>query len=245
MVTLRIHGIDIEQMAAVIWDKDGTLADSHPYLQQLAVQRATLLEAVVPGTGDRLLAALGCLDGQYDPVGLMAVGTRYDNEIAAASLVAATGRSWVESVAIAQQIFTESDRTLPPKAPLTPPYPGIRALLQEFHIAGIRQAILSGDTTPNIQEFVTYHGLGEWIDWCAGSERPPIKPDPAMLWQACQSLAVPPERCLVIGDSDLDSQLAQAGNAHGFVGVTWGGSPEIVGAIATLTRPEQLLIRSI
>ncbi len=244
MATLRVEMVDFPNIAAVLWDKDGTLADSRPFLKRLAQQRATYLEQRVPGTGSRLLAAFGCADGQYDPAGLMAVGSRYENEIAAASLVAMAGFPWGEALAIARHAFVESDRTLPPKAPLTPPFPSIPALLQRLHAAGIQQGILSGDTTDNIHAFIQHHHLDAYFQVWDGSDRPPFKPDPAMVWQACDRLGVAPEQCLLIGDSVVDAQLAQAGQTHAFLSVTWGGSSAIGTAAAILHQPQDLHIVS-
>jgi phosphoglycolate phosphatase len=43
-----------------------------------------------------------------DPTGLMAVGSRRENEIAAAAYIAETGRGWIESLAIARSAFEEA-----------------------------------------------------------------------------------------------------------------------------------------
>lgn len=189
------------------------------------------------------MAAFGCAGDRYDPAGLMAVGTRYENEIAAAAYVAAaTEKPWVEAVHLVQVAFAESDRHLTRKAHFTPPFAGIAELLRHWHQQGLKMAVLSGDTTANIQDFLTYHELQDWVAWCAGSEAPPIKPDPQMVWTACEKLAVAPEHCLVIGDSGLDGQLAHNSGSRGFISVTWGGSPAIAGADVVIDAPDQLIL---
>ncbi|MEM9092960.1 MAG: HAD family hydrolase, partial [Cyanobacteria bacterium P01_F01_bin.53] len=82
MVALCCNDIGFKNIEAVLFDKDGTLADSHAFLKKLAGTRAYLLEQQVPGVADSLMAAFGCQGEAYDPAGLMAVGTRYENEIA-------------------------------------------------------------------------------------------------------------------------------------------------------------------
>jgi len=240
--TIRCGEVYLRGITALLLDKDGTLADSHPYLRSLALARAQRIEQQVPGSATSLLAAFGCSETHYNPAGLMAVGTRYDNEVAAAAYIAATGRPWSDALKIAQTAFVESDRAVVRKADHTPPFSGILDCLQRWHICGLKLAVLSGDTTANVEDFVNCYGLADIVTWCAGSERPPIKPDPQMLWSACQALGVTPEESLVIGDSELDAQLAYRGNARGFISVTWGGSPQIAGAIATLTHPDQLQV---
>ena len=83
---------------AVIFDKDGTLEDSQSYLRELGIKRARLIDAQIPGIGEPLLMAFGMQNNQLDPAGLMAVGSRHENEIAAAAYIAETGRSWFESL---------------------------------------------------------------------------------------------------------------------------------------------------
>ena len=240
MAILRCQDVLFEEVTAILFDKDGTLADSQHFLKQLAAARSRLLEPWVPGVAPHLMAAFGCAHGTYDPTGLMAVGTRYENEIAAATYVAATGRSWGESLKIAQKVFSESDRCFSRKAQHTPPFAGILTLLRTLHSCGLKLAVLSGDTTANVQDFINCYDLEDIIEWCAGSEKAPIKPDPLMVWNACQQLGVSPEQSIVIGDSVLDYQLAHHSQAKAFVSVTWGHSPIVAGADVTLTQPHQL-----
>lgn len=240
LLTVQCGEVRFPQIAAILWDKDGTLANSHGFLRELAHQRSHQLNQQVPGIYDDLMAAFGCAQGQYDPTGLMAVGTRYENEVAAAAYVAATGKSWTTSLRLAQTAFAASSRALKDKEDLTPPFAGIAELLQQASALGLKQAVLSGDSTPNIQKFLNQYGFSPFIGWVAGSEAPPVKPDPQMVWTACEKLSVSPADCLVIGDSGHDQQLAQRSGCRGFVSVTWGGSPAIAGAAAVLTCPQQL-----
>ena len=239
-LTVQCGEICFPQIVAILWDKDGTLADSHGFLRELAHQRSHSLNQHVPGIYADLMMAFGCAEGQYDPAGLMAVGTRYENEVAAAAYVAATGRSWTDSLLLAQKAFAESSRELKGKADLTPPFAGIPELLQQTAALNLKQAVLSGDSTPNIQKFLERYGFSTLIEWVAGSEALPVKPDPQMVWTACEKLGVSPEQCLIIGDSGHDQQLAQRSGCRGFISVTWGGSPAIAGADAVLTKPQQL-----
>lgn len=240
MVTLVCQGKQFEDIAAVLFDKDGTLADSHRFLHQLAVARSKYLEQRVPDVEQALMAAFGCDERTCSASGLMAVGTRYENEIAAATYVAAKGARWGEALEVAQQAFATADQQLSRKAIATPPFAGILPMVEKMAHHGVKLAVLSGDTTANVQDFLDYHALTHFIHWCAGSEKVPRKPDPQMLWQACQQLQVLPEQSLVIGDSVLDRQLAHQGKAKAFISVTWGGSTAIEGADAIAHAPNDL-----
>lgn len=242
MATIHCASTKFENIAAILWDKDGTLADSGSFLKALAKHRSRLLEAAVPGTGQPLLKAFGCEGDRYDPTGLMAVGTRYDNEIAAATLVAAGGKPWADALRLAKEVFADSDRHFHRKADFTPPFNDIAATLKTLQNRQVKQAVLSGDTTSNIQDFLVRYGLTNAVTWCRGSETPPVKPHPQMVWTACKKLAVAAADCLVVGDSQLDQQLAQHSGCRGFISVTWGGSPAIAEADGVLNDPQKLQV---
>ena len=108
MATIKVLDKVFTNITGIIFDKDGTLADSHNYLRELAQKRSRLIDAQVPGVGEPLLMSFGMLDGVLDPAGLMAVGSHHENAIAAAAYIAETGRSWFDSLDIAKKAFYRS-----------------------------------------------------------------------------------------------------------------------------------------
>lgn len=229
-----------DNVAAIAFDKDGTLANSSEFLRQLAQQRARLVDAQVPGVQDPLTMAFGLEGDQLNPAGLMAVGSRYENEIAAAAYVAETGRDWSQALAIVQTAFREAEQGFPRKAAATKPFTGALELLKTLYSEGIKLAIISGDTHENVRDFVACYGLEDMVGCCIGSDRGLSKPDPALLQAACDQLSVAAQQMLVIGDSELDNQLAQKGQAAGFVGVIWGGNSAPATAEVVVSAPEQI-----
>lgn len=236
MVNLSFGDRRFMAIEAVILDKDGTLAAVEPYLHKLALARAQQISSVEPGVawGD-LLAAWGIRSAQGQPTalapaGLMAVGSRYENQVAAAAYVAATGRSWAESMAIAQTAFDAAAAGLGDKPPQTPPLAGVTAALTQLHQRGLKLGILSSDTTANIDDFLIYYGLTGMIQAIAGADQTPAKPDPAAYQALCRRLGVDPQKSLMVGDSRLDLTMAQAAGAAGTVAIWggWSGDPEIV-----------------
>jgi phosphoglycolate phosphatase len=223
LITLSCGAIAFPNVEAIVFDKDGTLADALPYLTQLAQQRIALINAQVPTVEVSLAQAFGLEGRCLDPGGLMAVGTRRENEMAAATCVAATGRAWFEALTLVQAAFRQADRSLQPKAHYTPPFAGSRALLSRCANAGLKLAILSSDTRDNVAAFVErYHLEGVQVIVGADSER--SKPDPVLLQQVCDRLGVPVKAALMVGDATVDIVMAQAAGALGSVGVTWGGA---------------------
>jgi phosphoglycolate phosphatase len=237
--------VAFESVEAVLFDKDGTLADSMAFLRSLGQKRSRLIDAQIPGVQEPLLMAFGLEGERLNPAGLLAAGTRYENEIAAAAYVAETGRDWQESLHIVKTAFQEADRYLVPKAKHTPPFEGMQAALQALAAAGLKLGILSADTTANVREFVTTYGLDDMVQLSLGTAIHPAKPDPALFYQACTALHVSPAATLYIGDSPLDLQMTQSAKAAGFVGVDWDGMAGtwLDAADARLTHLSQLVVQ--
>lgn len=223
MATLRCNELIMPNIEAVIFDKDGTLANSEEFLRNLGQRRARLIDAKIPGIQAPLLLAFGLENHRIDPAGLLAVGTRYENEIAAAAYVAETGRGWVESVTIARSAFQEADHSWPRKAEQTPLFEGVKPLLQSLTEAEVKVAILSSDSTDNVKDFVQIYGLEPYIQLSMGVDQRPSKPDPELLHLACDRLHVSLTATLMVGDSQADIDMAHAVGIP-CIGVTWGWS---------------------
>jgi phosphoglycolate phosphatase len=228
---------------AIIFDKDGTLADSHGFWHELAIKRANLISQSVPEIAPKiresLLSAFGAGDSTLDRAGLMAVGSRGENEIAAAAYVAAAGKSWFEARKIVDRAFREADEVFdtPPIAPL---FAGVIPLLQSLSQQGLKLGILSADTTAGVENFIRYHRLEAYIQLGMGSDREYSKPNPALFVAACEQLNVSPARTIAIGDARGDIDMAKAAKAAGAIAICWEGLGEgkIEGADATIDRLE-------
>ncbi|MFB6276175.1 MAG: HAD family hydrolase [Halothece sp.] len=222
MVNLDCQQHQFNGIEAIIFDKDGTLADSEQFLRELGQKRARLLDAKIPGVGDPLLMAFGIEQDSLNPVGLMAVGSRYENEIAAAAYVAETGRGWLEAIAIAQAAFTEADEHFTANADTSPLFTGCLEQLQTFAQAGLKLAILSADTQAGVEEFIQRHELSPYIQLAQGVTSAGLtKPDPQFFLQTCEQLGVPPSKALMVGDAPGDIQMAKQAGAAGAIGICW------------------------
>ncbi len=243
MSTIRCQSYTFENIRAIIFDKDGTLANSEVALRSLAQRRSRLIDAQIPGVQDPLLMAFGVNGDRIDPSGLMAIGTRLENEIAAAAYVAETGRGWVESLQIVQSAFTEADRSLSSKAEQTPLVLGALDLIQRLSQAGIRLAMLSSDSAANVREFLEVHALQPYFEAAYGVDAKfPTKTDAQLLQQLLLALAVPPPQVLVVGDSQVDVQIAKAAGLAGCIGFRggWTTAPPIAGATVLAERFSQI-----
>jgi phosphoglycolate phosphatase len=226
---IRCGTVQFSDVQAVVFDKDGTLADSAHFLRLLAQRRSRLIDARVPGVESPLQLAFGLEGDTLNPAGLMAVGTRRENEIAAAAYVAETGRGWLESLALVQSAFQEADQSLPRKADHTPCYEDVPDVLRSLSASGLKLAILSSDTTAQVVDFANRHALTPYLQLCQGTDAGPSKPDPILLEQVCETLGVLPQQTLVVGDSQADVQLAIAAQSAGCIGIA--RSPSVVPAL--------------
>ncbi|NEP11151.1 MAG: HAD family hydrolase [Symploca sp. SIO2C1] len=225
MSIIRCRDTTFPNIQAIIFDKDGTLEDSQVFLRELGQKRARLIDAQIPGIGEPLLMAFGIQEDTLDPTGLMAVGSRRENEIAAAAYIAETGRGWLESLAIAHNAFAEANRYLKDAANTSPMFTGSLEVLKFLSEAGLKLGILSADSTVGVQAFVKRHQLEPYIQLQQGVEEGPSKPDPALFIQACQTLGVEPASTLMVGDSLGDIEMARRAVAAGCIGICWG-APE-------------------
>ena len=222
MVTIACHNQTFSGIDAVIFDKDGTLAASQQFLRELGQKRARLLDAKIPGIGDPLLMAFGIEQGTINPVGLMAVGSRYENEVAAAAYVAETGRGWLESLEFAQTAFWEADQHFTPEATTSPLFTGCLETLQQLSQAGLKLAILSADTPEGVEEFIHRHDLGSYIQVAQGVNSGELsKPNPKLFLQTCEKLGVEASKSLMVGDSPGDIQMGKQAGAAGVIGIAW------------------------
>jgi phosphoglycolate phosphatase len=243
MFDLRCHDRTFTNIQAVIFDKDGTLENSGDHLRRLAYQRSRLIDAQIPGIGEPLLMAFGVNGDKLDPAGLQAIGSRQENEIAAAAYIAETGRGWAESLDIARQAFTEAEREV-----FSNPgnlFPGALEVLQSLSTTGLKLGILSAATTEQVTKFAEYHRLQDHFQSLLGSDREFAKPDPRLFLLACQELGVEPAQTLMIGDGVWDMVMAQKGGAGGCIGIIWGQRDgRLAGADVTIHHLGQLIINN-
>ena len=220
-IAIASQNVQFENILAIIFDKDGTLEDSAAYWRMVGSERARLIDAQIPGVGEPLMMAFGIIDNNLNPQGLMAVGSRRENEIAAAAYIAETGRSWHESLEIAHSAFEEvaESKYLAKNSRTAPLYNDVRETFKSFNARGLKIGILSADSTKAIEEFVSKHELDDYVHICAGTDDEITKPDPQLYLQTCQGLGLLPEQTIVVGDSELDMAMGKAAKVSAAVGI--------------------------
>ncbi|MGK7941032.1 MAG: HAD family hydrolase [Crocosphaera sp.] len=242
MVNIRCDHIEFKNIQAIIFDKDGTLEDSHHFLRELTLRRTRLLDAKIPGIGEPLLMAFGLQNNQLDPTGLMAVGSRQENLIAAAAYIAETGKSWFEALEIAETTFTEVDKYLQKDTSTSPLFSGSLDVLKTLSEAGLKLGILSAAPTQDVRRFVKEHDLSNYIQLMMGGDQGLSKPDPQLFIKACQKLQILPHQTLMVGDSQGDIIMAKQAGVAGTIGICWQkvSAPYLQQADIIITQIDQI-----
>jgi phosphoglycolate phosphatase len=244
VVNIQVKNIKFTEIEGIIFDKDGTLQDSHQFLWALAIKRARMVDAQVPGIGEPLLMAFGVQDQYLDPTGLMAVGSHKENEIAAAAYIAETGRSWYEAKNIAKIAFEQADQYLSDRSETSPLFTGSLEVIRELAEGGLKLGILSADSTENVEKFVKDHQLSAYISLMMGVDGGLTKPDPRLFLEACQKLGIKAQKTLMVGDALGDISMAHNAQAAGAIGICWG-KPEashLETADITISSLDQIII---
>jgi phosphoglycolate phosphatase len=242
MISIDCLSHKFTDIQAIIFDKDGTLEDSGDYLRNIAQKRARLIDAQIPGVGEPLLMAFGVNGLTLDPAGLQAVGSRYENEIAAAAYIAETGRGWSAALEIVKGAFKEADRVM--ESTPAAMFPGCLQSIESLAAVGIKLGIVSAATTSQVTKFAHYHQLQSHFQVLLGSDLQFAKPDPRLFQFACQELGVKPDRTLMVGDSRWDMVMGSQGGAAGCIGISWGRfSPALQMADVSIENLSQLQIR--
>ena len=222
MPTIHCLEHSFTEIEAIVFDKDGTLANVESYLKSLGQIRSRLIDAKVPGVQTAISLAFGAEEDSLNPAGLLAVGSRYENKIAAAAYVAETGRNWLEALEIVESAFNTADTYLIPKAEHTPLIHNTLESLTTLSQKGLKLGILSADSSDNVQDFLDTYHLQELFQAAQGVDGTISKPDPSLFIDICAQMEAAPNRTLMIGDAPVDMKMAKSAQAAGCIFVSWG-----------------------
>lgn len=193
---------------AVLWDLDGTLADStehHWRSWQVALEAEG-----VPITRERFLASFG----------------QRNEEILASWLGPDAGPDRIRRVGDAKE---EAYRALVRSRGLEP-LPGASEWVRVLHDAGWRQAIASSGPRANVEVMHEALGLGAYIETLVAAEDVLRgKPDPEVFLTAAARLGVASHRCVVVEDARAGIEAALRGGIRSIaVGGGAGEDADIV-----------------
>ncbi len=202
---------------AVLWDLDGTLADSREFHWR------SWLEALEPEgvhiSGDDFQASFG----------------QRNDAILSVWLGADAEAERIRRVGDAKE---ESYRRMVAEEGIDP-LPGAAAWVRALHEAGWRQAIASSAPLLNVEVMhraLHFEGLIETLVGAEDVQRG--KPDPEVFLTAADRLGVPPERCVVVEDAAAGIEAARRGGilSIGVGSGAVGAADVVVGSLEDLPR---------
>lgn len=207
---------------AVLFDLDGTLADTAPDLAA-AMNRVRTEQGLTPTPYELLrpvasAGARGLIGASFN---LTPQDEGYD-ELRVAFL-----NHYEAAIAVESRLFD-----------------GITELINALHEHGLQWGIVTNKAARFTELLVPQIGLHRAGCVISGDTTPHAKPHPAPLLEAARRLAVAPENCWYVGD---DLRDIQAGQAAGMttIAAAWGycGHVEPAGwnADATIATPQALL----
>ena len=127
----------------------------------------------------------------------------------------------------------------------TRPYAGVPEALDALVKAGLKLAVLSNKRHDfTVQLVQTLFSRWPFLDVRGEQHNVPRKPDPQAALDIARGLGVAPSRCAFVGDTAIDMKTARAAGMHA-VGVTWGFRPALelteAGAARVLLHPSELV----
>jgi phosphoglycolate phosphatase len=106
-------------------------------------------------------------------------------------------------------------------------FEGAKELLYQLKDRGHLLAVATGKSRKGLNRSLGFHQLEKLFDDSRTPDESRSKPHPGMLLELSESLMVPMERVLMIGDTTHDLGMANAAGADA-IGVTYGAHPEHV-----------------
>ena len=106
----------------------------------------------------------------------------------------------------------------------TKPFDGIEELIRRLRSDGLKICCITNKDDVPAQVLIS-HFFPDMFDYVAGSMAGvEFKPDPGTVLKCCDSIGVTPDRCVYIGDSEVDIQTA-ANAGMDCISVCWGYKP--------------------
>lgn len=188
-----------QQPQAILFDLDGTLADTAPDLAQ-ALNKLRLERGMAPAPYESLrpYASAGARGLIGAGLGLTPEAAEYE------ALRVAFLNNYEAAMAVHSRLFD-----------------GVPELLAQLDRSGIAWGIVTNKAMRFTDPLVPMIGLGHAACVVSGDTTPHAKPHPAPLLEAAQRLGKAPEHCWYVGD---DMRDIQAGRAAGMltIAAAWG-----------------------
>ena len=232
MVNFRINDENLSGIEGVIFDKDGTLTDSHVYWAEIIRRRANKIckffELRNYDLYKDLTFTMG-LDigtGRLMPEGPIAIKSRH--EVISSLMGYLEKLGYLDTHDTLVNIFKEvSDEFVDVRGYIEPIESCCRLVrkLKEF---GVKMSLLTSDTTSNAEIATDHLGLSNYFDLILGTDKVNEKKSSGKTaLYACECMSLLPEKVIAIGDTEVDYIMSQEAGLGGCILVSTGQVPVV------------------
>lgn len=229
---INFNGPDwsINEVEAVLFDKDGTIIDSHLYWGAIIQKRSLALIKKIGARED--LHHDICLTMGYSleekkllPVGPIALVSR--GEVISILQDYFTRNGFAITEDEIGYVFTEVHADfLKEIYSYIEILPGVKDLLIDLKNRGIKMALITSDSIINARAIMNHLGLEKYFDLITGMEftsSPKISGVPAI--EVCKALEVGTENVICIGDAPMDIMMGEQAKLKACISVALGQTP--------------------
>lgn len=192
----------MNNLKLVLFDCDGTLADSHAFLTRVLEESFVHVGAQKPGPE---------LMKEFYSLHFNEFFRRCEGHLTAEQIVQA-------SEYMRSRLIAERDTG----ALVEPFYPGIKDALGTLRGYGYLLGIITNKGGHGLAAVLKSNEVESYFSTLQHSDNNPTKPAPDMVLNALNAMGVDKENCVVVGDSVLDLYTARNAEVRS-IAVTWAG----------------------
>jgi phosphoglycolate phosphatase len=221
---------EIRGLEAVIFDKDGTIVDLHPYWGEIIRRRANAVVAhykLPPEWFAHLCASMGLSleTNRLLPQGPVGLASRDEVVEAVRSCLSRSGIP-VSTETITSLFVQVHEAFLPDLERYLELIPGTADFFASLQRAGAQMAIVTSDTVVNTRQILKHLGIGAYFEVIIGRDTTPEpKTSGVPALKAIKALGCRSEATVCVGDAPMDLLMANASGCQAGIGVATGQVP--------------------